>query len=111
MRSSVYDVLPSPLRRSLTKFGRDISLARRKRNLTIAMMAERLGVSNSTYLRVEKGNPTVSLGVYAMALFALGLSDVFENLVDPRRDDQGLLLDEQRLLPKRVRVKKEPARL
>jgi DNA-binding XRE family transcriptional regulator len=37
------------------------------------MMAERVGVSKGTYLRVEKGDPTVSLGAYAMALFVLGL--------------------------------------
>ena len=80
-------------------------IARKKRNLTIQMLAERLGVAKSTYLRVEKGDPTVSMGVYAMALFALGFGDVLGDVVDPRRDDQGLLLDADRL-PKRVRVKK-----
>ncbi len=110
MRSSVHDVLPAHIKRSLTKFGTDIAVARRKRKLTVAMMAERIGVSMNTYMRVEKGNPTVSLGVYAMTLFALGLGNAFGDLVDPKRDDQGLLLDEQRL-PRRVRVKKEPTSL
>jgi DNA-binding XRE family transcriptional regulator len=107
MRSSVHDILPAALRRSLVKFGGDIAVARRKRQLTVAMMAERLGVAKSTYLRVEKGDPSVSLGVYAMALFVLGFGDALGDLVDPRRDDQGLLLDVERL-PKRVRVKREP---
>ena len=106
MRSSVHDILPAGLRRSLVKFGGDIAVARRKRQLTVAMMAERLGVAKSTYLRVEKGDPSVSLGVYAMALFVLGFGDALGDLVDPRRDDQGLLLDVERL-PKRVRVKRE----
>jgi hypothetical protein len=74
------------------------------------MMAERLGGSTGTYVRVEKGNASVSLGIYAMALFVLGLGAVFGDLVDPKGDERGLLLDEQRL-PRRVRVKKEPARL
>ena len=73
-------------------------------------MAERLGVSRATYTRVEKGDPTVSLGAYAMALFVLGFGTALGDLVDPRRDDQGLLLDAQRL-PRRVRVKKEPTAL
>ena len=107
MRSSVHDILPAALRRSLVKLGGDIAVARRKRQLTVAMMAERLGVARSTYLRVEKGDPSVSLGVYAMALFVLGFGDALGDLVDPRRDDQGLLLDVERL-PKRVRVKREP---
>jgi DNA-binding XRE family transcriptional regulator len=107
MRSSVHDVLPPKVRRSLTKFGADLALARRKRHVTTAMMSERLGVAKSTYVRVEKGDPTVSMGVYAMALFVLGFGDAFGDLVDASRDEQGLLLDEQRV-PKRVRPKSEP---
>src|SRR3989442_12831027 len=110
MRSTVYDILPAKVRRSLAKFGSDLAVARRKRRLTVAMMAERIGVAKGTYLRVEKGDPTVSIAVYSMALFVLGFGDVLADLVDPRRDDQGLLLDTQRL-PKRIRVKKEPVPL
>ena len=107
MRSSVLDVLPARVRRSLVKLGADLALARRKRSLTAAMMAERLGVSRSTYVRVEKGDPTVALGAYAMALFVLGFGAALGDVVDPARDDQGLLLDAQRV-PKRVRAKKAP---
>lgn len=110
MRSAVGDVLPVRLRRSLAKFGTDLNTARRKRNLTVQMMAERTGVAKSTYLRVEKGDPTVSLGVVAMALFVLGFGEPLGELIDPRRDDHGLLLDVERL-PKRVRVRKEPRSL
>lgn len=45
------------------------------------------------------------MGLYAMALFVLGFGDAIGDLVDPRRDDIGLLLDAERL-PKRVRPKK-----
>lgn len=110
MKSAVTDTLPPKVRRSLVKLGMDIATARKKRNLTTAMMAERLGVAKSTYLRVEKGDPTVSMGVYAMALFVLGFGDALGEIIDPRRDDQGLLLDAERL-PKRVRVKKSAAPL
>ena len=110
MRSSVYDVLPPKVGRSLEKFGADLALARRKRHLTTAMMSERLGVAKSTYARVEKGDPTVSLGVYAMALFVLGFGNALGDLVDASRDEQGLLLDAQRV-PKRVHPKKTPTSL
>ena len=107
MRSAIHDVLPSGLRRSLSKFGHDLAVARRKRHLTVAMMAERTGLAKSTYSRIEKGDPAVAMGAYAMALFVLGFSEAFGNLIDARRDDDGLLLDEERL-PKRVRIKKTP---
>jgi hypothetical protein len=40
-----------------------------------------------------------------MALFVLGFGDAFADLVDATRDEEGLLLDAQRV-PKRVRLKK-----
>ena len=110
MRSSVHDILPPALRRSLAKFGRDLGLARRKRRLTTAMMAERTGVAKTTYRRVERGDPTVAMGVYAMAMFVIGIGEVWSDLADSRKDEQGLLLDEQRL-PQRVRVRQTPSAL
>ena len=103
-------MLPSSVSRSLSKFGGDLAIARRKRSLTAAMMAERIGVAKSTYSRIEKGDPTVAMGAYAMALFVLGLGEKMGDLIDVRRDDVGLLLDERRL-PKRVRTKKTPTPL
>jgi hypothetical protein len=110
MRSAVYDVLPAKVRRSLTKFGHDLAIARRKRRVSVGMMSERTRLSKSTYARVEKGDPTVALGAYAMSLFALGFGEVFGSLIDVSVDDTGLLLDQERL-PKRVRVKKTPTAL
>lgn len=107
MRSALHDLLPPGLRRSLAKFGTDLARARRKRRLTVEMMAERVGVAKSTYTRIEKGDPAVAMGAYAMALFVLGLGEALGDLVDARRDEQGLLLDEERL-PQRVRIKKTP---
>ena len=110
MRSAIHDVLPTGVRRSLSKFGHDLAVARRKRHLTVAMMAQRTGLAKSTYARLEKGDPVVAIGAYAMALFVLGFGAALGNISDARRDEEGLLLDEERL-PKRVRVKKAPTPL
>lgn len=97
-------ILPGTVKRSLAKLGADLATARRKRSLSVAAMAERMGVSKGTYLRAEKGDPTVTLGVYAMALFVLGFGAAFRDLVDPSKDETGLLLDEERL-PKRIHMR------
>jgi DNA-binding XRE family transcriptional regulator len=102
MKSTIAETLPMRVRRSLAKLGADIALARRKRSLTVQMMAERLGVAKSTYLKLEKGDPSVALGTYAMAFFVLGFDEVLGDILDARQDEQGLLLDQQRI-PKRVR--------
>jgi transcriptional regulator with XRE-family HTH domain len=101
MKSAVTRIMSVSVRRSLVKLGSDLSIARRKRRLTGAMMCERLGVSRATWQRMEKGDPTVSMGAYAQALFVLGLGTPLADLIDPRNDAQGLLLDEEHL-PRRV---------
>lgn len=110
MRSEAYDILPTPVRRSLRKLGREMRVARKKRRLTVAMMMERVGVSKGTYLKVEKGDPRVGIGIYGTALMALGLGTPFADLADPADDDEGLALEESRL-PERVRPKRtDPGR-
>jgi DNA-binding XRE family transcriptional regulator len=107
MKSDVHDILPPRVLRSLQKLGGDIATARRKRAFTVAMMAERTGVSRTTYLKVEKGDPSVSLGVYAMVLFVLGFEEALGLVADPQSDQTGLVLDAERL-PKRVRARRKP---
>ncbi|MEI7911157.1 MAG: helix-turn-helix domain-containing protein [Verrucomicrobiota bacterium] len=94
----------------MSKFGADLARARRKRRLTVEMMAERVGVAKSTYARIEKGDPAVAMGAYAMVLFVLGFGEALGDLVDARRDEHGLLLDDERL-PQRVRIRKSPTSL
>ena len=107
MRSRVSETLPSSVRRALQKFGEDIAIARKKRGLTIAMLAERVNVAPATIKRVEKGDARVGLGVYAMTLFVLGFGARIGELIDPGRDETGLLLDQARI-PDRVRPRKGP---
>ncbi len=102
MKSEAYDILPVPVRRSLKKLGRDIRVARKKRRLTVAMMMERVGVSKVTYLKVEKGDPRVGVGIYATTLMALGLGTPLADIADPAGDEEGLAMEESRL-PERVR--------
>lgn len=99
--SRALPALPAPIRHALKKLGRDISAARRRRRLTILLVAERAMVSRNTITRVERGDAGVSIGIYATVLFVLGLSEGLGALADPSSDAVGLGLEEERL-PKRV---------
>lgn len=103
-------ILPLPVGRALKKFGQDIRIARLKRGMTVAMMAERIGIHRSTYGKLEKGDPMVALSLYAVALFVLGFGTPFSGLIDQSQDETGLLLSLEEL-PKRVRPKKTPKSL
>jgi transcriptional regulator with XRE-family HTH domain len=96
--------LPIPVRRALRKLGADIRDARRRRRIPTAVMAERALISRMTLNKVEKGNPGVSLGIYATVLFVLGMTDRLAELADARHDAVGLSLEEERL-PQRIRIR------
>ena len=69
----------------------------------MTVMAERAFISRMTLGRAERGNPGVSLGIYATILFVLGMTERLAELADPRADRLGLMLEEEQL-PKRVRL-------
>lgn len=97
--------LPQPVRRALNKLGADISVARRRRDIPTVLMSDRAFITRSTLAKVEKGDPGVSLGVYASVLFVLGMTDRVADLADPARDPLGQQLEEERL-PKRIRARR-----
>lgn len=68
-------MLPRKLTEKMQIVGEQIRLARLRRNLTMAQVAERATCSELTLLRVEKGLPTVSIGIYLRVLYALQLDD------------------------------------
>ena len=94
--------LSIPVQRALRKLGNDIWDARRRRRIPTAILAERASISRTTLYKVERGEPGVSMGIYATVLFVLGLVDRLADLTDVRHDDVGLALEEERL-PDRIR--------
>lgn len=99
--------LPLPVQRALRKLGADIRAARRRRRITAEVLAQRVMTSHVTLAKVERGDPSVSIGIYATALFVLGLVDRLGALADASTDEVGLALDEERL-PQRVRRRGTP---
>lgn len=99
------DSLPLPVSHSLRKLGRDLSLARRKRSISTTDMAARLFVSRDTLWRLERGDPSISAGTLATAIFVLGLHDRLANLAAPSTDEVALSLDEQRV-PQKIHRRK-----
>lgn len=67
--------LPRKLEQKMQVVGEQIRLARLRRNLCIAQIAERATCSPLTISRIEKGASTVSIGIYLRVLYALQLDD------------------------------------
>jgi transcriptional regulator with XRE-family HTH domain len=94
---------PVPVSRALRKLGRDLRDARRRRRIPVAILAARASISRTTLSKIEKGDPGVSLGIYAAVLFALGMHERLADVADPRHDALGRELEEENL-PKRIRL-------
>lgn len=101
MKTRATRALPRTARRVLSKLGADISVARKKRRISTVSMAERAFISRSTLAKIEKGDPTVSMGAYLSVLAILGLVKDIGDVADRSRDTIGLNMEEDRL-PQRI---------
>jgi hypothetical protein len=61
----------------------------------------RASISRTTLVKIEKGEPGVAIGNYAIVLFVLIMTDRLADLADPRNDAVGLQLEEEHL-PQRI---------
>lgn len=85
--------------------GEQIKLARLRRNLSIAQAAERATCSPLTVNRIEKGAPTVAIGIYARVLYALQLDD--DLVLIAKEDPLGRTLQDLSLKHRQRASKKE----
>jgi transcriptional regulator with XRE-family HTH domain len=93
------------VRRALRKVGADIREARRRRRLTMSVIADRAFTSRMTLQRIEAGDPSVGIGIYAAVLQALGLLDGLGRGIEASADGVGQALISAEL-PKRIRLRK-----
>ena len=84
--------LPRKLEMKMQTVGEQIRLARLRRNMSIAQVAERATCSPVTINRVEKRSPTVAIGIYLRVLYALQLED--DILLLAQKDEMGRALQD-----------------
>lgn len=99
---------PLPVDRTLQRLGRNIALARLRRNLSQAALAERIGSSVNTVRRMEAGHPGTALQHLARTLQVLGGLGALDQLLDTQQDTIGLALMDEKL-PRRARLPKARA--
>ena len=106
MKTQATSTLPRAARQALVKLGGGIAVARKKRRISTVSMAERAFISRGTLYKVEKGDPSVSMGIYATVLSILGLVEGLGNVADRSVDTLGLDIDEDRL-PQKVQPRRK----
>jgi hypothetical protein len=72
--------LPLPVQRALRSLGKDIRNAKLRRRIQSAILSERSGISRGTLIKIERGDPGVSIGCLASVLHSLGMVSRMESL-------------------------------
>ena len=97
--------LPRKLEQKMEIVGEQIKLARLRRNLSVAQVAERATCSPLPVSRIEKGVSTVAIGIYLRVLYALQLDE--DILWLAREDKLGKSLQDLALKSRERASKKE----
>ena len=103
-KSTMGTKLPRKLEQKMQVVGEQIKLARLRRNLSVAQVAERATCSPLTVSRIEKGIPTVAIGIYLRVLYALQLDDDILSLA--KDDELGRALQDMNLPQRKGRLKR-----
>lgn len=104
MSKKTIQLLPASMK-ILKELGGNLKLARLRRKLSTAQVAERANISRVTLWQVEKGIPTVAMGTYCQVLFVLGLE---KDLLKVAADDiLGRKLQDAELVVKERAPKKK----
>ena len=84
--------LPPATLGALQKLGANLAVARLRRKESLRTWAKRLGVTLSTLQRLEAGDPTVSIGIVATALWLINRDGELGSLAAPKHDQGAIEL-------------------
>lgn len=94
--------LPPIATDALKRLGENLAIARVRRKEPQRAWAQRIGVSVPTLIRMEQGDPSVSAGVYATALWLMGRVQSLPELADPVHDRGALEIDVREAVRRRA---------
>ena len=98
--------VPLSIVTALKTLGQDIRNARKRRRITMNLLAERAKISRVTLSKIEKGDPSVAIKYYASTLKMLGLLKNLEEVAAAKNDGVGVIIEEENL-PQRIRHKRK----
>ena len=94
--------LPPAILQALTALGENLAVGRIRRKEPQRTWAKRIGVSLPTLIRMERGDPGVSIGIYATALWVLGRVSALPDVAAPAQDRGALENDVREALKRRA---------
>ena len=106
--SSAVDQLPASAAKTLADVGENLALARQRRKESLRAWASRMAVSVPTLMRMERGDPSVGMGVYATALWLMGRHAALPEVAAPVHDTNALEQDIEAVRQRSRRMSRKP---
>lgn len=101
---------PQAVIQQIELLAQHIVVARKRRKETQAQWAQRLGVSQPTMARIEKGDPSVAMASYVMCVWLINPNASIADLIAPQHDAIALEREVAKVRPS-SRVEKMSAQL
>ena len=93
---------PQAVLQQIALLAQNIVIARKRRKETQAQWAQRLGVSQPTMARIERGDPSVSMASYVMCMWLINQAQGLADLIAPQNDLTSLELEVAKARPRRA---------
>lgn len=90
---------PQAVLQQIALLAQNIVIARKRRKETQAQWAQRLGVSQPTMARIERGDPSVSMASYVMCMWLINQAQGLAELIAPQNDLASLEKEVARVRP------------
>ena len=81
---------PQAVLQQIAQLGQNIAIARKRRAESQAQWARKLGVSQPTMARIERGDPAVSMASYVMCMWLINQGGGLADLIAPQNDHAAL---------------------
>lgn len=94
---------PQAVIQQIDLLAQNIVVARKRRKETQAQWANRLGVSQPTMARIEKGDPAVAMASYVMCMWLINPGCSLADLIAPQRDTVALEREIAKVRPQRMK--------
>ena len=96
---------PQAVLQQIERLGQHIAIARKRRGETQAQWARRLGVSQPTLARIERGDASVAMASYVMCMWLVNSAMAVADVIAPQNDHAALEREVTRVRGSRKTVK------
>ena len=95
---------PQAVLQQIEQLAQNIVIARKRRGESQAQWAKKLGISQPTMARIERGDPSVAMASYVMCMWLINQAGGLADLIAPQNDHAALEKEVAK-----VRTKRKPA--